>query len=65
MLLEETVLEASLAFACASFLFVGFHAFLRQRRHGGIWSALKPLVFGLLIFALLEQVVSISLAKTR
>jgi zinc transporter ZupT len=65
MLFEETILAGSLALACGSFLFVGLHAFLRQRRHGGVWSALKPLVIGLLASALLEQVVSTSLAQTR
>jgi zinc transporter ZupT len=65
MLFEETILAASLALICGSFLFVGLHAFLRQRRFGGIWSALKPLMIGLLASALLEQVVSTSLARTR
>ena len=65
MLFGETVLAASLSLACGSFLFIGFHALLKQRQQCGMWSALKPLVFGLLVSALLERFVSTALAQTR
>lgn len=51
-------LSFSLAAACATFLFAGFHIFEGQRRHGGLRSAVWALVLGLVGTLMLERGIS-------
>jgi hypothetical protein len=59
------VIAASLALACSSFLFLGGHIFVRQKRRAGMGSALAPLILGLLVSAAVEQAVSTLLAQSH
>jgi zinc transporter ZupT len=63
MVPEAVVIAASLALACSSFLFAGAHIFLRQQRHAGRRAAIGPLLLGLFVSAVFEQVVSIALGQ--
>ena len=65
MLSETTVIAASLALACGSFLFAGGHIFLRQRRHAGTGSAVLPLILGLFIAAAVEQAISAGIGQSH
>jgi zinc transporter ZupT len=56
------VVASSLALACSSFLFVGAHIFLGQRRCAGMRSALAPLLLGLLASAVMQHTVATVLA---
>ena len=51
-------LTLSLAAACATFLFAGFHIFEGQRRHGGLRSAFAALLLGLVGTLALERGIS-------
>jgi len=65
VLSETAVIAASLALACSSFLFLGGHIFVRQKRHAGMGSALTPLILGLLASAAVEQAVSTLLVQSH
>jgi len=65
VLSKTAVIAASLALACSSFLFLGGHIFVRQKRRAGMGSALAPLFLGLLVSAAVEQAVSTLLAQSH
>ena len=52
------VISASLALACASFLFVGSHLFWKQQREKGISSALLSSAAGVLLTVLAQSMLS-------
>lgn len=54
------VLSLSLAAACATFLFAGFHAFEGQRRHAGLRSAFVALLLGLAGTLMLQRGISLA-----
>ena len=60
---EPTLIAASLALACGSFLFAGGHIFLSHQRHAGTGSAVPPLILGLVVSAAIEQATSTALAR--